>query len=118
MSEKLDNDVAEQLNSYIDSKVDRTVVDKTTHLALKEDLANAKTDMIKWFVGLFMALASMIIGFILKVNLYHHYCLFTEVRLMNKNPQSIYIWIGDFALLHYPPCCAGATDSNCALGLN
>jgi len=38
-------------------------------LAYKEDLANAKTDMIKWFVGLFIALALMIIGLYLKDNL-------------------------------------------------
>nr|WP_315417294.1 hypothetical protein [uncultured Pedobacter sp.] len=46
---------------YIEAKVD-----KTTHLASKEDLANAKTDMIKWFVGLFIALALMIIGLYFK----------------------------------------------------
>ncbi|SDG86975.1 hypothetical protein SAMN05421827_11257 [Pedobacter terrae] len=61
LSEKLDKDTAEQLTSYIEAKVD-----KTTHLASKEDLANAKTDMIKWFVGLFIALALMIIGLYFK----------------------------------------------------
>ena len=44
----------------------KTVVDGTTHLASKEDLANTKIDMIKWFVGLFMALALMIIGLYFK----------------------------------------------------
>ena len=40
---------------------------KTKNLASKEDLANAKTDMIKWwFVGLFIALALMIIGLYFK----------------------------------------------------
>ena len=66
LSEKLDKDTAEQLISYIEAKVDKTVVGKTTHLAYKEDLANAKTDMIKWFVGLFIALALMIIGLYFK----------------------------------------------------
>ncbi|WP_431293044.1 hypothetical protein [Pedobacter sp. P26] len=66
LSEKLDKDVAENLTSYIESKVDKTVVDKTAHLASKEDLANTKTDMIKWFVGLFIALALMIIGLYFK----------------------------------------------------
>lgn len=35
-------------------------------LASKEDLANTKTEMIKWFVGLFFALALMIIGLYFK----------------------------------------------------
>lgn len=66
LSEKLDKETAEQLTSYIEAKVDRTVVDKTSHLASKEDLANTKTEMIKWFVSLFMALALMIIGLYFK----------------------------------------------------
>ncbi|WP_025141736.1 hypothetical protein [Pedobacter jeongneungensis] len=53
LSEKLD----------IEAKVDKTVIDKTNHLAFKEDLANAKTDMIN---GLFIALALMIIGLYFK----------------------------------------------------
>ena len=32
----------------------------------KEDLANAKTDMIKWFVGLFFILALMVVGLYFK----------------------------------------------------
>lgn len=66
LSEKLDKDTIEQLTSYIEAKGDKSVVDKTTHLAFKEDLASAKTDMIKWFVGLFIALALMIIGLYFK----------------------------------------------------
>ncbi|WP_293785839.1 hypothetical protein [uncultured Pedobacter sp.] len=54
------------MTSYIEAKVDKSLVDKTTHLASKEDLANAKTDMIKWFFGSFMALALMIVGLYFK----------------------------------------------------
>ncbi len=32
----------------------------------KEDLVNTKIDMIKWFVGLFLALALMVIGLYFK----------------------------------------------------
>jgi hypothetical protein len=32
----------------------------------KEDLTQVKTDMIKWFVGLFLALALMVIGLYFK----------------------------------------------------
>ncbi len=66
LSEKLDKETAENLTSYIEAKIDKTVIDKTTHLASKEDLANTKTDMIKWFVSLFMALALMVIGLYFK----------------------------------------------------
>jgi len=61
LSEKIDKDTAENLTAYIEAKID-----KTAHLASKEDLANTKTDMIKWFVGLFMALALMVIGLYFK----------------------------------------------------
>ena len=50
----------------VNYKVDKTVVDKTARLASKEDLANTKTGMIKWFVGLFLALALMVIGLYFK----------------------------------------------------
>lgn len=66
LSEKLDKDTAENLTAYIEAKIDKTVVDKTNHLASKEDLANTKIDMIKWFVGLFITLALMIIGLYFK----------------------------------------------------
>jgi hypothetical protein len=49
-----------------ETKIDKTIVEKTAHLASKEDLANTKTDMIKWFVSLFLALALMIIGLYFK----------------------------------------------------
>ncbi|RYE35631.1 MAG: hypothetical protein EOP42_06285 [Sphingobacteriaceae bacterium] len=66
LSEKLDKDTAESLTAYIETKIDKTIVDKTAHLASKEDVANSKTDMIKWFVSLFMALSLIIIGLYFK----------------------------------------------------
>ena len=66
LSEKLDKETAENLTSYIEAKIDITAVNKTAHLASKEDVVNAKTDMIKWFVGLFMAFALMVIGLYFK----------------------------------------------------
>ena len=66
LSEKLDKETAENLTAYIEAKIDKTVSDKPTPLASKEDLANTKTDMIKWFVSLFIALALMIIGLYFK----------------------------------------------------
>ncbi|TZF83667.1 hypothetical protein FW774_09335 [Pedobacter sp. BS3] len=67
LSEKVGKETAESLTTYIEAKIEHSVVDKTQHLASKADLANAKTDMIKWFVGLFLTLALMIIGLYLKL---------------------------------------------------
>ena len=68
LSDKVGKETAENLTSYIESKIETIVVDKTQHLASKVDLANTKTDMIKWFVGLFLTLALMIIGLYLKLD--------------------------------------------------
>ena len=43
-------------------------IDRNSHLASKVDLANTKTDMIKWFVGLFFTLGLMIIGLYFKMS--------------------------------------------------
>jgi hypothetical protein len=46
--------------------MDKDIKNSTRLLASKEDLANTKTEMIKWFVGLFFALAMMVIGLYFK----------------------------------------------------
>ncbi|WP_419800501.1 hypothetical protein [Mucilaginibacter sp.] len=66
LSEKFDKETGENSTSYIEAKIDKIYVDKTAHLASKEDVVKAKTDMIKWFVGLSMALALMVIGLYFK----------------------------------------------------
>jgi flagellar biogenesis protein FliO len=45
---------------------EKEVVNSTRNLASKKDLANTKKEMIKWFVGLFFALALMVIGLYFK----------------------------------------------------
>jgi hypothetical protein len=67
LSEKVGKETAESLTTYIETKIESSVADKAFHLASKADLANAKTDMIKWFVGLFLAQALMIIGLYFKL---------------------------------------------------
>jgi len=47
-------------------EADNTVIDKTVHPASKAHLANTETDMIKWFVGLFLTLALMVVGLYFK----------------------------------------------------
>lgn len=70
LTEKVGKETAQSLTSYIEQKIDKEVEHSTRHLASKEDLArglaDTKTDMIKWFVGLFFALAMMVIGLYFK----------------------------------------------------
>lgn len=66
LTEKLDKDVAEHLTRYIDHKINQTMTDKTNHLASKEDLANTKSDILKWFIGLYIPLALLLAGLYFK----------------------------------------------------
>lgn len=56
----------ELLSEKVGKETAESVADKADHLASKADLANAKTNMIKWFVGLYLTLALMIIGLYFK----------------------------------------------------
>lgn len=66
LSKKVGNETAEELTSFITQDISEKIEQKTSSLATKEDLANAKVDMIKWYVGLFIVLALMIIGLYFK----------------------------------------------------
>jgi len=67
LSEKIDKKVAESITSYIDQQIDHTMTNKTAHLASKDDLANTKHDIIKWFIAIFIGVALMIIGLYFKI---------------------------------------------------
>jgi hypothetical protein len=45
---KLGRETAENLSSYIEEKIRDSINDKTQILVTKVDLANTKTDAIKW----------------------------------------------------------------------
>ena len=71
--EKTDKETAETLTTYIDGKINKDIENKVTSLATKEDIANvrteiakAKTEMIRWYVALFVMLTLMIAGLYLK----------------------------------------------------
>ena len=71
--EKTDKETAETLTTYIDGKINKDIENKITSLATKEDIANvhteiakAKTEMIRWYVTLFVMLTLMIAGLYLK----------------------------------------------------
>lgn len=50
----------------INSKMNKEIKKSTRFLVSKEDFANTKTEIIKWLIGLFFALALMIIGLYFK----------------------------------------------------
>ena len=66
LKEKLGEKEAEALVTFVDSIIKYANEQNVKILATKEDVAQAKTDMIKWFFAFFMALAVMIIGLYFK----------------------------------------------------
>ncbi len=66
LKEKLGEKEAEALVTFVDSKIKDANGQNVKILATKEDVAQAKTDMIQWFFAFFMALAVMIIGLYFK----------------------------------------------------
>jgi hypothetical protein len=57
---------AEALVTFLEKKVDKKFENSLLSIASKEDVANAKTDVIRWVFALFVTLAVMIIGLYLK----------------------------------------------------
>ncbi|MEH0007428.1 MAG: hypothetical protein V6Z82_01750 [Flavobacteriales bacterium] len=49
--------MAENPTGYIEEKVKDEVKDESRHLDNKADLANVKTEVIKWYVGLFISIS-------------------------------------------------------------
>ena len=66
LSSKLGRDTAEDLTTFIAEKIKEEVENKTQRLATKQDLANAKVDLIKWIFALWVTLALMIVGLYLR----------------------------------------------------
>lgn len=69
LSQKLGKNEAKTLANFVEAKVDKSVEDKSSHLAAKEDVLNLKVDMEKgfrsqsqWFLGVFMTLVVLILG--------------------------------------------------------
>ena len=56
----------EALENTITQEIKQDKAEIATKDFLKKEITEAKNDMIKWFVGLFFALAMMIIGLYIK----------------------------------------------------
>lgn len=70
---KLGDKQAEELVSFVKVKVENEINEQSSRFSTKEDilkletkLAETKVDIIKWVVGIFFALAMMIIGLYIK----------------------------------------------------
>ena len=50
----------------IEQIVESKIIDKTVHLATKQDLSEAKVDIIKWMASIFLALSLMVLGLYVK----------------------------------------------------
>ncbi|MFT4205234.1 MAG: hypothetical protein QM610_15125 [Chitinophagaceae bacterium] len=70
LSEQVGKDTVENLTTFIEAKIFDEVSSATSEIASKDfvrsEIASAKTDMINWFVGLFITLALMIVGLYFK----------------------------------------------------
>lgn len=64
LAEHLGKEKAKTLTEYIEAKVEKQLSEKTTVFATKEDLANAKVDLIKWMVGTAIAIVGLLSGII------------------------------------------------------
>jgi hypothetical protein len=58
LSEKLGREQAKNLVDYVDTKIDKSLEDKTKSLATKDDIINLQ----RWMIGIFVTLALMILG--------------------------------------------------------
>ena len=63
---KLGEQEAEDLVLFVKNTVKENIETEVSNIATKKDLAETKVDIIKWVVGIFFALALMIIGLYLK----------------------------------------------------
>ncbi len=65
LSFKIGKEPAENLTSYIEEKIREEFNDRSLHLVTKVDLANTKTDLIKWMFVFWIGQIAATFGFIL-----------------------------------------------------
>ena len=65
LSVKVGKETAETLTTYIEEKIKDQFADNSKMLATKEDLANTKTEIIKWMFIFWVGQIAVTFGFIL-----------------------------------------------------
>jgi hypothetical protein len=62
LSQKLGKKEAKTLVDFVEAKIENTMNEKARYLATKRDVSEAKSDIIKWMFGTFIAIVIMILG--------------------------------------------------------
>jgi hypothetical protein len=62
---KLGKETAENLTNFIENKINQELENKTHIFATKEDLANTKSELLKWMFIFWVTQLSAMIGLIL-----------------------------------------------------
>jgi len=63
LASKLGRSEAQGLVEFVGASVDKKMEEKTSILVTKEDLSNVKVELIKWMVATGIALAGIIVAF-------------------------------------------------------
>lgn len=66
LSDKLGKESAENLTTFIENKIKEELGNKSQTLATKEDLGQAKIDLIKWMFAFWVTIVLMFIGLYIK----------------------------------------------------
>jgi hypothetical protein len=72
LASKLDRSEAQGLVEFVEARVDKKLEEKTNILVTKEDLSNVKVELIKWMVATGIALAGIIVAFMVGIIKYLH----------------------------------------------
>ena len=71
LKQKIGEQEAEALVTFVDAKLKETNEANLKILSTKEDIANLKSEMLKWMIGLFVPLYLTTIGLIITLLLKH-----------------------------------------------
>ena len=71
LKKKIGEQEAEALVTFVDAKIKETNEANLKILSTKEDIANLKSEMLKWMIGLFVPLYLTIIGLFIILLLKH-----------------------------------------------
>jgi len=71
LKQKIGEQEAEALVTFVDAKLKETNEANLKILSTKEDIANLKSEMLKWMIGLFVPLYLTIIGLFIILLLKH-----------------------------------------------
>jgi len=71
LKKKIGEQEAEALVTFVDAKLKETNEANLKILSTKEDIANLKSEMLKWMIGLFVPLYLTIIGLFIILLLKH-----------------------------------------------